>query len=155
MEIDIVAEAEKLARDKHRHQLDKAQKPYIDHPRRVADHARTRCSGLPADELAKRQAVAWLHDILEDTDTTPADLSALGFPGDVVDAVEAITKHDDEDRDSYYHRLRTNPIALDVKLADLDDNTDPERLELLGEHERARLSAKYAHARAVLVPTTL
>ena len=46
----------------------------------------------------------------------------------------------------YYERVRTNPIALTVKLADINDNSDPERLSRLDQPTRERLEAKYAWA---------
>lgn len=61
--------------------------------------------------------IAWLHDILEDTACTVDMLNAL-FDKDVVDAVVALTKHDNETRDEYLIRLRLNPLAREVKLHD-------------------------------------
>lgn len=97
--------------------------------------------------------VAWLHDVLEDTQGDPAELEAelrAKFRPEVVDAVVAITHRPGEPRDDYYARVKANPIALRVKLADLASNTDPLRMSLLDPEVRERLSAKYAHALEVL-----
>ena len=42
-------------------------------------------------------AVAWLHDTVEDTGTTLEELRRRGFPAVVRDAVDAMTRRDDED----------------------------------------------------------
>ena len=47
----------------------------------------------------------------------------------------------------YYTRIRANPLALRVKLADIADNADESRLALLDEKTAARLRRKYANAR--------
>jgi hypothetical protein len=68
----------------------------------------------------------------------------------VVAAVEALTRRSDDEGDRYYERVRANPDALAVKLGDLADNADPDRLDLLAPGDAARLRGKYAHALAVL-----
>ena len=131
--------AEAIARAAHAGQTDRAGRPYIEHVERVA-------AGVePADA-----AVAWLHDVLEDTPITAGDLAAQGVDPEVIEAVEAITRHDDEHPDGYYARVRANPAALRVKASDLADNTSEARLAQLDPATRARLEAKYAHARAAL-----
>ena len=89
--------------------------------------------------------VAWLHDVVEDTEVTLADVERE-FGATVSAAVDAITRRADE-ADSYYARVKANPIALRVKTADLADNTDPARLALLDPERQAHLEARYAHAR--------
>ena len=69
----------------------------------------------------------------------------------MVDAVVALTHLKNEPRDHYYERIKKNPLALAVKLADIEDNTDPERLALLDEGTRSRLEKKYAKAIAALM----
>lgn len=70
--------------------------------------------------------VAFLHDILEDTEVNEEDL--LGnFPTEIVEAVIAITKND-ESYDNYLKRVKSNNLARIVKLADLQDNSDLSRL---------------------------
>lgn len=140
-EFELVAVAEALARRAHRSQVDKAGEPYIEHPRRVA-------AGVKDDPVV--QAAAWLHDVVEDTSVTLEDLRAAGFPEVVVAAVDALTRRPDEDRDAYYTRVAADPVALQVKWADLADNADPGRLARLDADTRGRLHAKYAHAREVL-----
>ena len=136
----IVARAEAIARAAHDGQVDKAGMPYADHPARVA----ARCA---PDEEA--MAAAWLHDVLEDTDVSAAQLRAHGIPDAVIAAVESLTRRHDEQADDYYARVAANPLALKVKRADLADNSDPSRLAALALQDRAlaeRLRAKYEHA---------
>lgn len=141
--------ARELASTAHARQVDKAGAPYIEHPRRVA-------ARVAGDELAGAQvrdelavAVAWLHDVVEDTDVT-AEVLRAAFPEEVVAAVLALTRRAGEEPDVYYARVAANPLALRVKRADIADNTDPARTAALTTSTRERLAAKYAHAVAAL-----
>ncbi len=134
-----VQRAKTRAAQAHQGQSDKAGRPYIEHPERVVGHL----VNPTADEVV----VAWLHDVVEDTEVTLEEIERE-FGSTVAAAVNAITRRPDEaDSDHYYARVRTNPTALKVKAADLADNTDPARLALLDPQQRARLEGKYAHAR--------
>lgn len=138
----MVMVAELIARHAHKGQVDKADEPYIYHPQRVAQ---TITDSDPTNYEV--QAVAWLHDVIEDTPVTIKDLTNYHvFPQTVLDAVAAITHHKNEPRDDYYIRVKANPLALQVKLADIADNTQPERTQLLDKPTRDRLAKKYAHA---------
>jgi (p)ppGpp synthase/HD superfamily hydrolase len=137
----MVERARAIALRAHQGQVDKAGRSYLAHPERVAQ----RVLGEGAAE-----AVAWLHDVLEDTEVTSADLSAEGIDPEVIAAVEALTRLDGEPTESYYARVAADPLALRVKLADLADNRDPARLALLDAPVRDRLAAKYSHAAQML-----
>ncbi len=139
----LVERAQQIATTAHEGQVDKAGAPYIGHPARVAARVR-------GDAVA--EMVAWLHDVVEDTDVTLDDLRAE-FPPEVVEAVDAVTYRDDSPRDAYYERIAANPLAKKVKLADIADNTDPARQAALDEPTRIRLTEKYAKARAALGET--
>lgn len=141
MRMALAEQAQEIAQRAHAQQVDKAGRPYIEHPARVA-------ARLVGDELG--QAVAWLHDVVEDTPVTPAQLLEQGFPSEVVDAVVAVTRVEGELPEAYYARVTANPLALSVKLADIADNSDPERLAALDEATSSRLTAKYDKARAAL-----
>nr|WP_172687815.1 HD domain-containing protein [Prescottella equi]ARX60168.1 Putative pyrophosphohydrolase domain, Rel/Spo-like family [Prescottella equi] len=132
--------AEQIASAAHDRQVDKAGRPYIAHPARVA-------ARVAGDERAV--AAAWLHDVVEDTSVTLAELEEA-FPPEVTVAVDALTRRRGEDPADYYARVRQVPLALTVKLADLDDNSDPQRLAQLDAPTRDRLTTKYARARAEL-----
>lgn len=137
---ELVALAEQIARRAHTGQRDQAGEPYIEHPRRVAG----RVAGDPEAE-----AVAWLHDVVEDCPVSLQDLLDAGFPPRIVAAVDAITKRDGE-HDRYYARLAADPLARRVKLADIADNCDPQRLAALDTWTRERLVVKYARSRRLL-----
>ncbi len=140
MAASIAELAEMIAAEAHAGQVDKAGQPYITHPARVA-------ARVAGDEHAV--AAAWLHDVVEDTEVTLADLEQA-FPPDVTAAVDALTRRRDEPPAEYYARVRRVPLALTVKLADMADNSDPQRLAQLDAATRERLIAKYARARAEL-----
>jgi (p)ppGpp synthase/HD superfamily hydrolase len=134
-----------LAERAHAGQVDKSGRPYLEHPVRVARLLAER-GGPPL-----QQALGLLHDIVEDTDVSLALLGELGLPERVLDGVDALTHRPGEPQADYYRRVRASPDALPVKLADIDDNSAPQRMSQLDEATQQRLAAKYAHARSALV----
>lgn len=143
---ETIDKARLVAFTAHEGQLDKAERPYITHPARVA----ARLDAQGEDDVVI--AAGWLHDTVEDTDVTLEDIRLmLGLDGhEVATIVEALTHRPHEPLVEYWARIRTDPRAVAVKLADLDDNTDPARLALLDADTRARLEDKYARARQAL-----
>lgn len=133
---DLIDLARRIATEAHRGQVDKAGVAYITHPARVA----ARVHGDDAAEV-----VAWLHDVVEDTAITLAQV-AQDFPPFIIAAVDAMSRRPDESPDNYYRRVRANPLARTVKLADIADNSDPQRRAALDPATQARLNAKYDHA---------
>ena len=125
----------------HEGQTDKAGKPYILHPLRVMLNVK---GGIP------EKCTAVLHDVIEDTDITSDTLLKLGFSKEVVDAVVLLTRSKDEDYMEYVKRLKANPIARAVKLADLADNMDMSRIPNPTEKDFARLE-KYKKAKSLLL----
>jgi hypothetical protein len=91
-------------------------------------------------------AAALLHDVLEDTSTTPAELLEQHLPADVVDTVQLLTRKPQQQAADYYREIRAHAMAREVKLADLAGNTDPDRLAQLPEALHLRLVRKYADA---------
>lgn len=69
-----------------------------------------------------------LHDVVEDTNVTVNDLKEAGFSDEVVSAVSTITKKVGEDYEEYLNRVKQNPIALRVKIADMEHNSDISRI---------------------------
>ena len=172
--MDYVAKAKDLAHRAHAGQVDKAGRPYIEHVARVAERVREddrcpneNCNGRgeivhwdsvgcgdpsccspatsPCPDCDTAEAVAWLHDVLEDGDAE-AGIAAMQFPDRIKYAVTLLTRCTDYDYAIYYGEIRTNPIALRVKLADIADNADEARLALLDKQTAARLRRKYAKA---------
>jgi (p)ppGpp synthase/HD superfamily hydrolase len=136
----LETKAERLATRVHSGQVDKAGRPYIQHPQRVA-------ARLVSEEA---KVVGWLHDVIETAGLGMGDLLAAGIPSHVATAVVAISRQPEESAELYYKRVRANPLALEVKTADIADNTDPDRLALLDDETRERLVEKYATARRLL-----
>ena len=124
-----------LAKQHHEGQTDKAGKPYIEHPLRVMNQV----------ESEEEKIVAVLHDIVEDTDISLDDLRNEGFSEKVVSAVECLTKQDGENYDSYIERISFNPLAVKIKLADLEDNSDLTRLPEVTDKDLERIE-KYDKA---------
>jgi (p)ppGpp synthase/HD superfamily hydrolase len=136
----LVALAERIAFNAHSGQRDKAGRDYFGHVERVAARVHT------DDE----KAVAYLHDTIEDTELTEETLVELGIPQRLVDAVVLLSRNRWRTKAGYYAAVRSDPLSLKVKLADVADNSDPARLALLDEKTRERLTAKYAEARYLL-----
>ena len=126
----VVALAEELARRYHAGQRDRLGAPYIEHPRAVA--------GLLAGAPDAVQAAAWLHDVLEHTDATAADLVGAGVPGEVVRLVEVLTRRPGEDYLDFIGRVCAEPAAGPVKIADALHNLDPARDFVPTPDQRAR-----------------
>ena len=120
-----------LATLAHRGQVDKAGRPYILHPLELMSRF--------ADADADAKIVAVLHDTIEDSDLDAAALRAKGFSEPVVDAVLALTRRSHESYDEFIERVRTNPLARRVKIADLEHNMDVRRLAKLGPDDLERL----------------
>lgn len=139
-----------VAEEAHAEQVDKLGEAYLAHPLRVRTYAARWAATAGVDPEAA-QVVALLHDTVEDSDLTLDELAQLGFHGDVVASVDALTLRDDEPAEEYYARITPDCLAVVVKLADLDDNTDPRRTSALDEATRERLTVKYQKARDVML----
>ena len=147
----LIRAALSIATRAHAGQVDKAGQAYIAHPAAVA------ATLTEQDQPAHVVAAGWLHDVVEDTTWTPADLTAeladTAEPDQLrrtVHLVELLTHRDHEPRADYYARIATDPEAVVVKAADIAHNTSPGRMAALDEPTRARLVAKYRAARTAL-----
>ena len=127
--------AYKIAKKAHLGQVDKAGEDYIKHPEKVASFVKT-------DE---EKAVAYLHDVIEDTELTLEDLHEYNFSKEVSEAVDIITKKRGEDYQSYLNSVKNNKLARAVKLADLRHNSDLTRLAKVTEKDIKR-KEKYQKA---------
>ena len=143
--------AESLAHRSHSGQVDKDGRPYIEHVERVRNAAIALVLQHSPDlDPATVGDVAWLHDVIEDTDLGPNELRAHSISEDVITAVVALTKVPGEPYLDLVARAANHPIARWVKIADNLDNSDEERLGKLDPEAAARLRAKYELARSVL-----
>jgi GTP pyrophosphokinase len=79
-------------------------------------------------DTRQERIVAVLHDVAEDSEYTLRKIEDK-FGEEISEAVEALTKTDDEEYlEDYIPRLVENPLARKVKKADLEDNLDVTRL---------------------------
>jgi (p)ppGpp synthase/HD superfamily hydrolase len=122
-------EAIRIAVEAHRGQKDRAGAPYILHPLRMM---------LRVQTDAERMA-AVLHDVVEDTPWTLDDLRARGFPAEVLEAVDRLTRRPGEAYDDFVERAAAHPVARRVKLADIEDNLDLRRLDAVEAGDLDRL----------------
>ena len=129
-----------LAVEKHKNQTDKAGNPSILHPLHVMENVNSK----------EGKIVAILHDIIEDTDITEDYLLKIGLSKRIVDAVVALTRSEDMDYQEYIKNLSSNPLAKEVKLADLEHNMDLKRLPTLEEKDLER-NRKYQIAYHYLI----
>lgn len=122
----------KIAVDVHKDDPDKVGKPYITHVLRVMERCKTE----------EEKIVAALHDVVEDHKKdgwTFHRLESEGFSNTIMDAVRAISQDENEAKADYIERLIKNPLAIRVKLNDLEDNMDIRRLPELTEKDVTRL----------------
>lgn len=128
-----------LAVEAHRGQRDKAGQTYILHPLRV----------MMRLETDTERMVAVLHDVVEDSPWTLERLRGLGYPEEVLGALDCLTKREGETYEAFIERLRPHPLARRVKRADLEDNMDVRRLPAVTSKDAERL-ARYRAAWARL-----
>ena len=124
-----------IAISAHNKQLDRNGQPYICHPFRV----------MEAGQTMEEKIVGVLHDLIEDTTVTLTDLSTEGFSEEIIDAVHALSKLENEDYDHYIGRVKKNDLAVRVKLNDLTDNMDLRRLNEITKADFDRM-LKYLKA---------
>lgn len=138
----LTIRAMQIAYDAHHGQTDKAGVPYVFHPLHLAE--------AMEDEICC--CTALLHDVVEDTAVTLEDLAAV-FPPEVVEAVALLTHEEGTDYFDYVRRIRSNPIALKVKLADLAHNSDTTRFAGVSvpEDRIGYFRDKYTKAKAILL----
>ena len=109
--------------------------PFILHPMRV----------MVAVRGVRVQMAAVLHDVLEDTPLTIEDLRAQDLADEVITAVVALTRRPGVEYEQYIRELARDPIAREVKTADIADNLannrrlppTPETTARIARYERA------------------
>ena len=135
---DLTKKALKISFDAHKDQLDKSGMSYVYHPFHLAEQM--------DDEYST--CVSLLHDVVEDTDTTLDDLAKI-FPKEVTDAIALMTHDDNVPYLDYVRTIKSNPIASNVKLADLKHNSDLTRLDTVDDKALERVE-KYKKAIEIL-----
>ena len=130
----------KVCFEAHKDQVDKSGAPYVFHPFHLAEQMK--------DE--KTTIVALLHDVIEDTEYTFEDLRNMGFDNEVIEALMLMTHNKDIPYMDYVAKIKHNPIAKAVKLADLQHNSDLSRLDVVDEKALKR-KEKYSEAISLLI----
>lgn len=137
---ELLVKARALARVRMAGLYDKGGRPKSGHVDRVA-------ARVPR---TVDKTVAYLHDLIEDTDYGEARLRWT-FPRKIADAVMTLTRSDKaEDYMTYIAKIARDPLARRVKLADLDDNLDPRRI-IPDKGMAEKLRARYLKAREYLL----
>ncbi len=136
---ELTKKALKLSFEAHKEQIDKSGMPYVFHPFHLAEQMDTE----------EKVIVALLHDVVEDTDYSLKDLENMGFPESVIHALALLTHERGVPYMDYVARIKENPIARAVKLADLRHNSDLSRLDFVDEKAVQR-AEKYKKAIALL-----
>jgi len=115
----MIEKAIAMALKAHKGQLDLAKMPYILHPLRVA----FKFTG--ADDLF---AAAVLHDVVEDSSIT-IEAIHKAFGPYVAEIVDRLTRREGEVYlTEFIPRCKKNQLAAAIKIADIEDNLDPERM---------------------------
>lgn len=138
--LKMLSKAINIATDAHQGQKDKAGEPYILHPLRVMLKMKDDDSRI----------VAVLHDVIEDTWVSLDLLQHKGFNQDIIDAIDCITRRENEKYFDFIRRCKHNNIAKFVKLADLEDNSDINRIKNPSEKDYKR-TQKYKDAINILL----
>jgi len=118
---NLVRKAEAIACVAHAKQVDKAGQPYIGHIERVA-------ARVTSDEA---KCVAWLHDVLEDSDVLPEAEMRRIFGDEITEGVLSVTHREEESYEDFVRRAAENPLGREVKIADLIDNSNLSRLDVV------------------------
>ncbi len=129
-----------LAGKAHRGRKDKAGAAYILHPLRVMLRLKTK------DE----RVVAVLHDVIEDTKYSVEDLRKAGYSQKILQSLDHLTKRDGEEYKEFIKRVKHNPLARKVKIADIEDNLDLGRIKKLKKRDFMRIE-KYRRALSELM----
>ena len=137
--IATLEDAIQIAAQAHKGQPDKAGAPYILHPLRMMMRLKTEAEMI----------TAILHDVIEDTDWTIEKLREKGFSEEVLEAVECVTNREGESYEQFIERAGKNPIARQVKIADLEDNMNIQRIGEIKPKDLKRLE-KYHKSWSVL-----
>lgn len=129
---DLLNKAIVIATNAHAHQKDKSGAPYILHPLTVMQILDTKDEEL--------MCVAVLHDVIEDTDVTYAQLIEAGMTERVLAGVRALTKQLGQSYEEYKEAVFANEDAMLVKMADLTHNTDIRRLKGVTQKDIDRMA---------------
>ena len=117
----------RIAVEAHAGQTDKEGQPYVLHVLRV----------MFAVSHPEARIAAVLHDVVEDTSISIEQLREEGFSDTVLEIVYCLTRRRGIKYSEYVIALKANPLAVQVKLADLSDNSRLDRNVIFPERFEA------------------
>jgi (p)ppGpp synthase/HD superfamily hydrolase len=126
----MLDKALRLAVQVHSGHVDRGGRPYLLHILQVVVGCK--------DDLDSATLAA-LHDVVEDSTLTLKDLREQGFPAQIVEGVDALTRRDGEAYEDAIERAAKNALARKVKLSDLESNLDVRRLTQVTASDIGRL----------------
>lgn len=116
--------------------LDKGGQPYVLHCLRVMNN-------VQGDECVKCASV--MHDLIEDTDWTFQELTALGFSDKTIGLLHLLTHQKETSYEDYIKAISVSKEATEIKLRDLEDNCNITRIKGLRKKDFDRIE-KYHRA---------
>jgi (p)ppGpp synthase/HD superfamily hydrolase len=145
-ETATIEDAVAITAEAHKGVKDKAGAAYILHPLRLMMRLKTEAEMI----------TAVLHDVVEDTRNNPEEnkwtiekLREKGFSEEVLEAIECVTNRKGESYEKFIERAGKNSIARCVKIADLEDNMNIQRIGELKPKDLERLE-KYHRSWRIL-----
>ena len=101
-----------IACDAHQGQSSINGEPYILHPLRLLIKAKSN----------EEKIIAALHDVIEKSNISLADLKSQGFDQNIIGSIDSLSRRRSESYVDYIARLMKNNISVKIKLLDLADN---------------------------------
>ena len=101
-----------IACEAHQGQSSINGEPYILHPLRLLIKAKSN----------EERIIAILHDVIEKTNISLADLKNKGFDQNIISSIDSLSRRRGESYVDYIGRLMQNRISVKIKLLDLADN---------------------------------
>lgn len=115
--------------------VDKGGNPYMLHIIYVYSHVNS----------IEEKVIALLHDVIEDKEVSKDDLLEVGFPEKIVNDVVTLTRVKPIDYKDYIDNIikKGSREALNVKLADLENNMDLSRIKNPTVEDIDRVKRRY------------
>ena len=101
-----------IAFEAHKGQSSINGEPYILHPLRLLIKAKS----------SEERIIAVLHDVIEKSNFSLADLKNKGFDQNIISSIDSLSRRKSESYIDYIGRLMQNRISVKIKLLDLADN---------------------------------
>lgn len=126
----MLNKAYQISKKAHEGQFDKGGQPYYLHPLAVSEKVQSKDAKI----------VALLHDVIEDTSLTLEDLAKEGFSDTILTAIYTLTKQKGINYEDYMAKVKQNDLALVVKIADMNHNSDISRIPNPTEKDLQRVN---------------